>query len=196
MIRRDAKVYYSAGSLFLLTISRPDRRAEIRWSVCISKSQRTLCISFYSTHSELCMYYLLVWSIFNIIIIIIVISISSSSISSSSLLIWEFFYISVSWWFSTGVWVTANLLKSPGLFLVFWPISKILQLDSLCSSSYSQVFRFLYQSFCDCTECTNYNWYHCHFHVLLFFCLSSFIILIIQGLDEYVAEGILVWRAI
>ena len=33
------------------------------------------------------------------------------------------FHISVSWWSSTGVWVTASLLKSPGLFSVFWPIS-------------------------------------------------------------------------
>ena len=33
------------------------------------------------------------------------------------------FHISVCWWFFTGVWVTASLLKSPGLFLVsrpFW----------------------------------------------------------------------------
>ena len=33
------------------------------------------------------------------------------------------FHISVSWWFFTGVWVTASLLKSPGLFSVFWPFS-------------------------------------------------------------------------
>ena len=31
------------------------------------------------------------------------------------------FYISFSWWPLTGVWVTAGLLKSPGLFSVFWP---------------------------------------------------------------------------
>ena len=36
------------------------------------------------------------------------------------------FYISVSRWFFTGVWVTANLLKSPRLFLVFWPFSVML----------------------------------------------------------------------
>ena len=30
------------------------------------------------------------------------------------------FHISVSWWSFTGIWVTANLLKSPGLFPVFW----------------------------------------------------------------------------
>ena len=33
------------------------------------------------------------------------------------------FLISVSWWSFTGVWVTASLLKSPGLFSVLWPIS-------------------------------------------------------------------------
>ena len=32
-------------------------------------------------------------------------------------------------------------------------------LDDLYSSSYFQVFRSLYQSFGDCTECINYNWY-------------------------------------
>ena len=36
------------------------------------------------------------------------------------------FHISVSWWSFTGVWVTANLLKSPGLFSVFWPFSIML----------------------------------------------------------------------
>ena len=36
------------------------------------------------------------------------------------------FYISVSRWFFIGVWVTASLLKSPGLFLVFWPFSIML----------------------------------------------------------------------
>ena len=29
------------------------------------------------------------------------------------------FHINVSWWSFTGVWVTASLLKSPGLFSVF-----------------------------------------------------------------------------
>ena len=32
------------------------------------------------------------------------------------------FHTSISWWFLTGVGVTASLLKSPGLFLIFWPI--------------------------------------------------------------------------
>ena len=36
------------------------------------------------------------------------------------------FHISVSWWSFTCDWLTANLLKSPGLFSVFWPFSIIL----------------------------------------------------------------------
>ena len=36
------------------------------------------------------------------------------------------FQISVSWWYFTGYWVTASLLKSPGLFSVFWSFSIML----------------------------------------------------------------------
>ena len=36
------------------------------------------------------------------------------------------FHISISWWFFTGVWVTASLLKSSELVSVFWPSSAML----------------------------------------------------------------------
>ena len=36
-------------------------------------------------------------------------------------------FIIISWWFFTGVWQTPSLLKSPGLFSVFWPISAMLR---------------------------------------------------------------------
>ena len=36
------------------------------------------------------------------------------------------FHIIFSWWSFPGVWVTASLLKSPGLFSVFWPFSIML----------------------------------------------------------------------
>ena len=36
------------------------------------------------------------------------------------------FLISVSWWSFTRVWVIASRLKSPELFLVFWPFSMML----------------------------------------------------------------------
>ena len=51
--------------LLLLIITRFSRLAEIRWSVCISKSQRSLCVSFYRIDSGLCVYHLFVLSNFN-----------------------------------------------------------------------------------------------------------------------------------
>ena len=36
------------------------------------------------------------------------------------------FHISVGWWYFTRDWVTKSLLKSPGLFSVFWPFSIML----------------------------------------------------------------------
>ena len=44
--------------------------------------------------------------------------------ASSLSLIFSFrvFHTNVSWWSLTGVWLTASLFKSPGLFSVFWPI--------------------------------------------------------------------------
>ena len=48
--------------LSLLTITRSGRLVRIRWSVCISKSQRVLCVSFSRTDSGLCIYHLFVWS--------------------------------------------------------------------------------------------------------------------------------------
>ena len=38
----------------------------------------------------------------------------------------EFFPISLGWWSFTGDWVAASLLRSPGLFSVFWPFSIML----------------------------------------------------------------------
>ena len=53
MVCQNGKVYYSAGSLFLLRITRSDCLAEIWWFVCGSKSQRSLCLSFSRTDSGL-----------------------------------------------------------------------------------------------------------------------------------------------
>ena len=66
--------FWSAGTakstirqvlFFFLTIPRPGRLAEVRWSVCISKSLRTFCVSFSWSDSGLCIYHLFVWSNFN-----------------------------------------------------------------------------------------------------------------------------------
>ena len=50
---------------FLLIIKRSGLLAEIRWSVCMSKSHRSLCVSFSRTCAGLCIYNLLAWSDLN-----------------------------------------------------------------------------------------------------------------------------------
>ena len=63
MVSRHSKVHNFANSLFfLLIIKKSGRRAEIRWSICMSKSHRSLCVSFSRTDSVLCIYHLFVWS--------------------------------------------------------------------------------------------------------------------------------------
>ena len=69
VVSRDSKVDNFAISLFffffLLIIIRSDLLAEIRWSVCMSKFQRSLCVLFSMTGAGLCIYHLLVWSNLN-----------------------------------------------------------------------------------------------------------------------------------
>ena len=66
------------------------------------------------------------------------------------------FFTPVRWWSFTGVRVTASLHRPPGVFLVFWPISTMLQ------SGWSWFFLFPFQAFGDHSKYTNYNWYHPH----------------------------------
>ena len=66
VVSRDSKVDNLAYFLFfLLIIIRSGLRAEIRWSFCISKSHRGLCVSFSRTGVGLCIYHLLAWSNLN-----------------------------------------------------------------------------------------------------------------------------------
>ena len=62
VVRRDGKVNYTTGSLFLFIITSSSRLPEIGWSVCIL--QRILFIPFSSTDSDLCLYHFFVWSNF------------------------------------------------------------------------------------------------------------------------------------
>ena len=50
---------------FLLITIRSGLLAEIRWSIWMSKSQRSLCMSFSRTDIKLCIYHLFVWSNLN-----------------------------------------------------------------------------------------------------------------------------------
>ena len=69
VVLRDSKVDNFANSLFffffLLIIIKSGLLAGIRWSVCMLKSQRSLCVSFSWTGARLCICHLLVWSNLN-----------------------------------------------------------------------------------------------------------------------------------
>ena len=65
MVCWDSKVDNFTDFLFLLIIIRSGLLAEIRGSVCISKSHRSLCVSFSRTGAGLCIYHLFVWSNLN-----------------------------------------------------------------------------------------------------------------------------------
>ena len=52
---------------FLLIIIRSGRLDEIKWSVWMSKSQRSLCESFSRTVVKLCIYHLFIWSNWNLL---------------------------------------------------------------------------------------------------------------------------------
>ena len=52
-------------SFFWLIIIRSGLLVEIRWFVCMSKSHKSLCVSFSRTDAVLCIYHLWVWSNLN-----------------------------------------------------------------------------------------------------------------------------------
>ena len=49
---------------FLLIDIRSDLLDEVRWSVCISRSYRSLCVLFSRTDAGLCIYHWFIWSNF------------------------------------------------------------------------------------------------------------------------------------
>ena len=66
VICRDSIVDNFARSLLLLLIIiRSSLLAGIRWSFCMSKSQRSLCVSFSRTYAGLCIYHLFILSNLN-----------------------------------------------------------------------------------------------------------------------------------
>ena len=83
------------------------------------------------------------------------------------------FLTNISWWFSTGVWVTAILLKSPGLFAVLWPISIMLlskwSPHIVLYPSHPVPYRYVG----DCSQCSTNYWYIRHLHVPCFLVLKQ-----------------------
>ena len=71
VIRPDSKAQYTANLFFnyhyYYYYDTVFFTAWIRWSVCISKSQRIFCISFSRMNSDLCRYHFAVWPNFNLL---------------------------------------------------------------------------------------------------------------------------------
>ena len=57
-------IFYFFFFFFFLIIIRSGHLAKIRWSVYMSKSYRSLCVSFSRTDVRFCIYHLFVWSNF------------------------------------------------------------------------------------------------------------------------------------
>ena len=123
---------------FLLIIIRSGLLAEIRWSVCMSKSHRSLCVLFSRAGAGLCIYHLLVWSNFNFLYISqwITLSIQSRFFDEVQVLVslLAFFYFqSVIYWNSKIHETASSLYRSLSGFFFFFFFLLINQLQVLSS---------------------------------------------------------------
>ena len=119
-VSRDSKVDNFAD-FFLLIIITSGLRAEIRWSLCISKSHRSLCVSFSRTGAGLCIYHLLAWSDLNFLHISQWITLPTQS----CLALYSF---CANLLYSLIMWLMGLSLSSHSLHLLFCCVLSILAL--------------------------------------------------------------------
>ena len=105
--------------LLLLIIIRSGRLAEIRWSVCISKSQRSLCVSFFRTDSGLCVYHSFLFSSFTFLHISYRITVPTKS----CLVLYSF---CANLLHSLIIWLMVSSLSRHNLHLLFCCVLSIL----------------------------------------------------------------------
>ena len=122
--------------------------AWFRWSICITKSQRLLSVSFSRTDSRLCMYHLSAWSNLNFL--------HNSQWTTLLLLLLlyslKLYHTSVRWWSFSGVWETAFPYVY-GIFSLFWRTQKWwFHIDYFTSSDFKFLLSFP-QAFKDPSEC-------------------------------------------
>ena len=118
----DSKVHNFANSLFfwLITI-RSGLLAEIMWSVCMSKSYWSLCVSFCRTVAGLCIYHLFVWSNLNFLHISQWITLPTQSCL-------VLYYFCANLLHSLIVWLIVSSLSPHNLHLLFCCVVSILTL--------------------------------------------------------------------
>ena len=105
----------------LLIIIRSSLRAEIRWSVCISKSHRSLWVSFSRTGGGLCIYHFLAWSHLNFLHISQWITLPTQS----CLALYSF---CANLLHSLNIWLMVSSLSLHSLHLLFCCVLSILAL--------------------------------------------------------------------
>ena len=122
-------------SIFSLSLVFTLSSAEMVKTICISKSLGNICVKF--TKTDFSTYTIFRYFKFQSFALFTDDHFPQPCRLSFFHSIWILF-ISFSWWYFTWVWVTASLLRSPGLFSVFWLILTMLYFP--CSLS---VLRFL-----------------------------------------------------
>ena len=95
--------------------------AGIRWTVCMFKSHRSLCVSFSRTGAGLCIYHLLVWSNLNFLHI----SLWTTLPTQSCLALYSF---RANLLHSLIMWLIVSSLSPHSLHLLFYCILSILTL--------------------------------------------------------------------
>ena len=118
---RTAKSTILQIFFFLLIIIRSGLRAEIKWSLCISKSHRSLCVSFSRTGTGLCIYHLLAWSNLNFLLISQLITLPDQS----CLVLYSF---DANLLHSLIMWLIVSSLSPHSLHLLFYCVLSILGL--------------------------------------------------------------------
>ena len=88
------------------------RSGEIRWSICMSKSHRSLCVPFSRTDAGLCKYHLLVWSNLNFLHIFQWMTLPTQSCLVS-------FSFSANFLHSLIVWLMVSFLSPHNQHLLF-----------------------------------------------------------------------------
>ena len=123
VVSRDSKVDNFANSIsfFLLVIIGSGFLAEIRWSMRMSKSHRSLCVSFSRTDAGLCIYHLFVWSNLNFLHISLWITLPTQS----CLVLYSF---CANLLHSLIMWLIVSSLSPHSLHLLFCCVLSILAL--------------------------------------------------------------------
>ena len=112
--------------LFLLIIIRSGLLAENWWSVCMSKSHRSLCVSFSRTGAGLCIYHLLAWSNLNFLHISQWITLPTQSCQALYSFCADLLH-------SVIMWLMVSSLSSYSLHLQFRCVLSILGFDMIGS---------------------------------------------------------------